>query len=290
MIGDMVDSLYSEDPEGTLYHYTSLGAFKSIVDHKALWATEIHYLNDSSELVGMYEMMRVYIMEMKNGDVENSDIYDQFDAWLKDRLNHGHLMFVACFTHNGSLLSQWRSYCPIGRGVSFGFEASELLNHFREKGYKFGKCIYDLSKKADLILSLLFTAVQHAKGVGKDKLRHENNSYHTSFEMIEDEILFIASLLKHKGFSEEQEWRLVVGPVKKYIDEDIYYREGSSMLVPYLQVSLPVNNTGGISLKKVFLGPTPNQNISMRSLHMFLSKSGCNKFDISYCQIPYRAW
>jgi hypothetical protein len=35
--------------EDLLYHYTSLPAFQSIVENGKLWATQVHYLNDTSE-------------------------------------------------------------------------------------------------------------------------------------------------------------------------------------------------------------------------------------------------
>jgi hypothetical protein len=50
----MADPSRLPDPEqrplrGPMYHYTSLDASLSILQHKVLRATGIHYLNDASE-------------------------------------------------------------------------------------------------------------------------------------------------------------------------------------------------------------------------------------------------
>lgn len=46
----IVEPLYRDKPAGTLYHYTSLDAVQSILREGGLWATDIHYFNDSTEL------------------------------------------------------------------------------------------------------------------------------------------------------------------------------------------------------------------------------------------------
>ena len=46
----IVDPLYKLQPTGRLYHYTSLDAIQNIIKEHGLWATDIHYFNDSAEL------------------------------------------------------------------------------------------------------------------------------------------------------------------------------------------------------------------------------------------------
>ena len=41
-------------PGGLLYHYTSLEALKAIVESKCFWATNVRFLNDSSEFQHAY--------------------------------------------------------------------------------------------------------------------------------------------------------------------------------------------------------------------------------------------
>ena len=41
-----------------LYHYTNSQAFLSIINNKSLWATNIHFLNDTSEFKHTLELTK----------------------------------------------------------------------------------------------------------------------------------------------------------------------------------------------------------------------------------------
>jgi hypothetical protein len=118
--------------------------------------------------------------------------------------------------------------------------------------------------------------------------RHPSNSYYGLFEKFEDDLLLAAALLKNSAFKEEVEWRLVSSVVKRYAPSDIRYREGRSCLVPYRELSLVTKETNRMMLKEVYVGPTPNPNLSMRSVSMYLSQQGLNAM-VANSMIPYRA-
>jgi hypothetical protein len=121
--------------------------------------------------------------------------------------------------------------------------------------------------------------------------RHPKNSFHDIFEEIEPDLLQVAVLLKHRAFHEEEEWRIVSPVISNYVEADIHYREGPSMLVPFMNFELPRASDGRIDLEHVVLGPTPNQNISMESLSNYLSKAGASpRKGLEYCEVPYRTW
>ena len=46
------------------------------------------------------------------------------------------MLLVACFTTEGNLLSQWRSYCPTGRGCSLGFSAEAVLKAANDTAFR----------------------------------------------------------------------------------------------------------------------------------------------------------
>jgi hypothetical protein len=65
-------------------------------------------------------------------------------------------VYVASFTEEGDLLSQWRGYCPKG-GFSVGF-ASNLLSDVANKHDSFLlPCIYDFKIQKKLLEELLAT-------------------------------------------------------------------------------------------------------------------------------------
>jgi hypothetical protein len=108
--------------------------------------------------------------------------------------------------------------------------------------------------------------------------------------MIESDLLRIAAILKHPSFREEEEWRIISPVINDYVAAPVLFREGASMLVPYIEFRLIAQNNSPISLDHLFLGPTPNITISMNSLTMFLAQNGIKPDKgITYCRIPFRA-
>ncbi len=116
----LVTRLYADRPTQPLFHYTSLDGMRSIVEQRALWATEIRYLNDAKELAHLGELLRIEAgIYLEHADISDSsaEVLRQFRDWLAFRFEDGPLLFVACFTEAGNLLSQWRGYCSHGKGV-----------------------------------------------------------------------------------------------------------------------------------------------------------------------------
>jgi hypothetical protein len=63
------------------------------------------------------------------------------------------------------------------------------------------------------------------------------------------------------------------------------------MLIPYIEFRLVPDGESTMVIQHVFLGPTPNNNLSMSSLSRCLSKKGVSpKGGITASQIPYRQW
>ena len=122
-VNDLINDLYSSTPMAPLYHYTSLSALESIISGGYLYATDMQYFNDSAELRHTAELLRIRISQAIEDGVGDAEVLRQFRAWTAERIGGGHMQFVVSFTENGNLLSQWRSYCNHGQGISLGFKA-----------------------------------------------------------------------------------------------------------------------------------------------------------------------
>jgi len=237
------------------------------------------------------EVIRIEIAKRLESNCQNPKLLSQLREWIFDRLENGHMLFVTSFTANGNILSQWRGYCQHGKGVSLGFNAGWISVCASDQSFQVGKCIYDYSTQAELASQIIsaIEALAERHGEADKSKRHPTQSYHDVFEAVEADILRIASLLKHPSFREEDEWRVVSPVLTNYVTSPISYREGLSMLVPYLEFKLAREER--IELEHVFLGPTPNINLSMSSLSRFLSRRGLSPvLGLSYCDIPYRHW
>ena len=62
--GSVDVSVVDSDEDGFLYHYTSLEALIGIVNHRTLWASNIKYLNDTSEQTILQNLVRDQILEL----------------------------------------------------------------------------------------------------------------------------------------------------------------------------------------------------------------------------------
>lgn len=292
MIRRITERLYLEKPEETLYHYTTFAGLVGIVEKAAIWAGDIRYMNDSAEIKHTADLIEVEVTERLNRDHSNRNLLTQFLDWLGNRMTNGHMLFCTSFRSTGNLLSQWRGYSSLGKGVSIGFDPDYLLACARRQSFQLGKCIYAAGEQRVLIgqiVDAVQTAAQCQGPCTDESKRPTSQSYYDVFEWVESDLLRIAALLKHPSFREEEEWRIVSPILSDYVDSPVLFREGTSMLVPYLEFRLLPDRDQRLEFEHVFLGPTPNISLSMNSLTMFLSKTGVRvRQGIDYCQIPFR--
>jgi Protein of unknown function (DUF2971) len=293
MIRDITEKLYSDIPRERLYHYTNFTGLLGIVDKRALWATDIRYMNDSAELKHTADLIRSEITERIGAGHPRPDLLNQFLDWVTHRITNGHMLFASSFRANGNLLSQWRGYSRLGKGVSLGFNPDYVLRCASHQSFQIGKCIYNSQHQERLIRRVVDAvealAEEHDRNASGETSA-DDTSYQGVFQLIESDLLRIAAILKHPSFREEEEWRIISPVITDYVKAEVQFREGTSMLVPYIQFNLLAEDDSSIALEHLFLGPTPNITISMNSLTMFLSKSRIQPTKgISYCQIPFRA-
>lgn len=294
MIKNITQKLYSDIPKETLYHYTSFKGLLGIVDSGALWASDVRYMNDSAEMKHTADLIRTDITRRMASGHNNPNLLNQFLNWVSYRMTNGHMLFGASFRSNGNLLSQWRSYSSLGKGVSLGFNPNHILQCAESQLFQVGKCIYEPEEQMDLIKQIVdsveILAEKHEEDLDKSR-RQPAQPYYDVFEKIETDLLRIAAILKHPSFQEEEEWRIVSPVITDYVLSPVLFREGASMLVPYFEFRLTLGQNESIVMEHIFLGPTPNIILSMNSLTLYLSKKGIRPREgISYCQIPYRQW
>src|ERR1700722_1051545 len=143
--------LYIDRPTSNLYHYTSLGSILKIVPTSLLHATDARFLTDASEMRVIVENLKFAMSNVTDPDDFTARVHAELRAWLENRLSElGHAVFVACFTQNGNLLSQWRSYCDPGKGLSIGFNPDKLASTAQAQGFTVGKCIYNPKRQKEI--------------------------------------------------------------------------------------------------------------------------------------------
>jgi hypothetical protein len=119
--------------------------------------------------------------------------------------------------------------------------------------------------------------------------RPPSQRYYEYLEEFRGAILQVLAILKDPAFSEEREWRVVSPYFPRYSGPEIKFREGASMLLPYIEIDLSGGGEDTPLFETVLLGPSQHANLSMAALSNFLSnKKACNVTE--NCVIPYRKW
>ncbi|TXI85910.1 MAG: DUF2971 domain-containing protein [Cupriavidus sp.] len=274
-------------PQQSLYHYTSLDGLVGIVGSGTLRASEARYLNDADELAYLAKALGWEITRrLPAADSHTARILEQFAIWTTERLTDGHMLFVASFTEHGNLLSQWRGYCPFGQGVSLGISPEKLAAIAHHSGFRLGKCVYGNEDQSKIVISILDGVIEEAKRQGPSTAKHSSQPYYGVFEELEPVILSIGALFKNATFKEEGEWRMVSPPRENFRDNDIQYRTGKSMLIPYLTIDLRLGRDEA-DFDHVYIGPTPTPELSHRSVHRYLSPR-VRKAEVRSVVSPYR--
>lgn len=282
--------LYIDRPENFLYHYTSLGSILKIVPNRELYATDARFLTDASEMRVIVENLKFAMSNVANPNAFTTNLHVQLRTWLENRLSElGHALFVTCFTQYGNLLSQWRSYSDPGKGLSIGFHPDKLQNTAHSQGFMVGQCIYDPKRQMEIAVEILSAIERQANLMfpGSPAIAF----FEPVFAEVEADLLKIAVLFKDNAFREEAEWRLVSPVISNYVVSPIKFREGRSLLTPYMSFELPTATDRRVDFQHVWIGPTPHPNAALVAVNEYFAKHGSSpRLGVSYCSIPYRTW
>lgn len=285
-----VDSFFSPTADRMLYHYTGISGLLGIVESRRVWASHVYYLNDSKEILQACDVLdRVLAERHVGGDASESEFRRQFREWLASFRHTPYNIFVFSLSEKGSLLSQWRSYTPYGKGVSVGFSPAVLNHLLRDQGLRIARCLYSAAEHRELMHGLLdrmlTTFRQRATNLDLGRA-HPSQRYHPFLEEYRKDLLQVLAIVKHSAFEEEREWRIVTPYFPDFTVPDLKFREGASMLLPYTELRLQPE---GKLFEEVILGPSQHANLSMSALSMYLSNRGvCDRTTNS--DIPLREW
>ena len=257
-----------------LYHYCSLSTFKSILDNKSIWLSDIRRSNDSLELQWIMGQCQTYILEAwvnyarsvqaeRGMEIITSDHFEKFENLYNlaksydaddDTKN-----WVFCLSEKSDDLGQWRGYADDGKGISIGFNSAVLkqINYI-------GDAIRNTS------VDFKFSQVHYSKKDIKSFFEHTAGLAEITVDTAPDDVLkyikravglsyIHCPLYKSDKFKDEKEWRiaysmywgdLVVGkipgiPNEKNVLADTLtlgkyaFSQKGNTLVSHLELGLP---------------------------------------------------
>jgi hypothetical protein len=283
-----------EETEKILYHYTSLEGLLGIIESKSIWATNILYLNDASELNYSIKLLGEEINNVKEKisvDDKNIGKFGFFNELIENIdifISNSKVGFFVCsFSEENDLLSQWRGYCPGGIGFSIGFK----LNELRKCAQNITPCNYSEENQKN-VLSKLINKISSQYDTEIKKLSWPGPWGEAELKLFIDlliEFLEVAPTFKHPKFKAEKEWRIIKNVQLHYIAKLIKFRAGQSMVLPYVEIPLP-QEENHLRIDQIVVGPTHEPKLSKASVELLLISKEVKFGEVQHSTIPYRNW
>lgn len=274
----------------TLYHYTNLDAFLSILRNKRLWLTGAHNLNDYREISWTLTKVEKRLAELA-GEFNEESIN------LLDRLIKGNMAtpYICSLSTESDLLSQWRAYGKDGTGVAIGFRKDLLPKSDRlpfrtvakADSIKTHPVIYSDSEQDERLKDVIRRALEGIENPSPDN--QGSSMYAVS------EIVGLATVFKNSAFEEEHEWRIVHLPfitsefknkTQVYVSiSEPQHRVANNKLVTYFEYDLSSLVDDGI-FSELVLGPRCE--ISDYDLSILLASVGLHSLQYRRSAASYR--
>lgn len=284
---------YKDDPElrplsGPLHHYSSLDALLSIVKTKALWATNVHYLNDASESELGLDLMREIASEArKTAEGIDAEFLTFFLEWLDSRMFESASVYVLCFSEAHNQLSQWRGYTAHGRGICLSIDSTLLVKRMQALGWTFQPCRYNKTSQLTWAESIL-SRLRREAASNRPKIKNKIDRFDAVINSSLSDLLQVAATIKNGAFSEEREVRFI-SPMISIADQRVSYRAGRTTLIPYIEFYL-AEEDDDFAIHEIMVGPSPTQHLTRTAIEGFVTQTNHikNPCEVSTSQIPYR--
>ena len=292
-----------EDYE-TIYHYTDFGGLIAILESQSFFCTNINFLNDTKEFNHGVEILENIIQSFQT-DKSNERI---FKLLQKDVNNIYSLnRHVTCFSKNGDLLSQWRSYGNKGKGIAIGFHPLDIEESIYEHTCGMN-ILYDKKVQTELIEEYIKIALKYFQD---NKEIFDWTGYDYDFLVADTILNFLEDVIagfKDPSFIEEKEFRIEYNGddnINKAEKKTIHFRNSDNLIIPYItlnskfkqrqldaqknpEVLKHTDTDIRLPLKEIILGPSLDYEMNKLGIEMLLKKIGYNDIKIKPSKIPYR--
>jgi hypothetical protein len=240
-----------EPPAHPIFHYASADAFVNILRRREIWATNAAYLNDANELSYPVTLAHQVLDDLAKEEAD-ADLKSFVHDVAHDVGTHQvyKAWYVASFSSDGNLLSQWRAYCPRG-GFSIGFDPARLTGVLKGiSGLKFGPVLYDKNEQVARIRAVVADQLNTFRSLRSDP-NWMAESYSAEMRLylalaVGETLIFC----KSEAFREEAEWRIA-----KYDFADgggLQFRERLGLLTPFQTIQLAPEG-GRLPLHRMYL-------------------------------------
>ncbi|AIQ75891.1 DUF2971 domain-containing protein [Paenibacillus sp. FSL P2-0536] len=268
------------------YHYCSVDTFVKIMETSTIRLSNPYKMNDTQEYKWLLnilpEVMNEYINQIDNDEIREKyryfyievcdQIFENFYKGMEDE--HP---YIACFSKEGDVLSQWRSYADDSRGVSIGFDLNKLIEN---SNLKLKEVSYSVDEQKSLLIDIL-----KKNGLDDpDTIQFKRMKHMAEAAMILLENILSESIgCKNPAFREEREVRLIYSydPYrngddwnKKVTISDLQFRNDREKIISYFTVNF--SKLKEEIIKSIYIGS--NSKLNDGDLKKFLIKCGYNEY------------
>lgn len=251
---------------GILYHYSDAQSLMNIFDSKEFWVSRGDFLDDSSELKKVPEILHELSQQI------NKEIAA---GLLKEFLEWKIHLYILSLSYNADSLILWSNYAKFN-GYNIGLDMS-ILNNLAETQalrmkYKLfhGMVIYDPNKQKEIIQG----EINKLCGKWKGQLTVE---FFAEIRETCTRLYLYSPFFKSHHFWPEQEYRYVFWPDIPNIEDNLVnYRVKNGVFIPYIGIPLIRDLTTkeeGIPLSVITVGPKLHPEIAMSGMKEFLMKN-----------------
>jgi hypothetical protein len=266
------------DKPKSLYHYTSIHGVEGILNTNSIWATQLHFMNDSTEWLYALDLVRKNI----RGRIKQREdrYWLQVIALISDLLKNIEKidLYVCSFSEVSDQLSQWRAY----GGYEISFDVSLLRVLLLRNMFQLQPCIYDFEEQQRIVNGFVEPIIN---GIGTiaddDSLQVAGRD--TLIKLF-NRLASVAPVLKHPDFKEEKEWRAF--GFLEADDPRLHYHIRGSVIVPHCSLELKVP-TAPSPITDIKIGPHPHQSLAVQGLKALTRLS---QIGVTASSTPFRTF
>lgn len=251
---------HSPNDDECIYHYTKVPGAIGILSGKKIWLTNITCLNDWME--GRY-----FYNQLLDSLKDRKDVYKNLLELYEKCFEN---TYIASFSKKPELLSQYKYYGNIC--LAFNIldihESRSKLNNYATSGFEVNTDVrYNPEELTETISMFAKNNELLDKVISKDM-----------YSLLKFFCFF--GVIKHRGFSEEQESRICH---IWYDPKEIKYRYNDEQIIPYIEFKILPN-----TIRKIIIGPHSHQDkIYCNFLDFVMQNKEFEHVEVTCSDIPF---
>lgn len=289
-----------------LAHYTTTYVLEQIAKHNEIWFSNPLLMNDIEEVrVGINEGTNFFLASETLATTLSAIDRETFEKSIVaeyNRFNTDHAFdtYILCLCEHDAddgdgLLSMWRGYGDSGKGVAIVFDAREIPAA-QNTPLIVAKVVYGTEAERHSWLEGVaqrFVDVVRTNALTGSELQ-------VAASALFQRLRVFALFTKHRGFSEEREWRLAYLPERDtqgVLKKHLSYFNGPRGVEPKLKLPIaPVTEVlnAPFSLDdlvhSIILGPSNSSPLAVASIKRMLASLNRTALvgRVAFSRIPYR--